>query len=213
MAAEEPREGMDPGMGPARRRRAMRVGRSNTEALVIAAIPIVVLLVIVLMGAWLFRSHKDAGTPPAVAIPTHLPTLGPATLVSAKKATATEEPASPPSPTLAPDEPTATPEPVLEPTPDEPTAAPAEATLEPTAVPDDVLAPGANATVSNTSGRGLRMRSGPGVDQPTLKVVAEGAVVNVIAGPTEADGYQWFQVRDDTGTEGWVAADWLVRVN
>lgn len=206
MASEGPNNDHLPDLSPARRRRAMRSSGRNTQAIIIAAVPVVVLLAVVIMGVWLVQSRKPADAGPGIT-PTHLPTLRPATLVAAKRtAVPTGEPTVEPAATTEAAEPTALTEPTLEPTSEvteavveEPTAAPAEGGL----------AVGSTAQVVNTSGRGLRMRGGAGLAEPTLKVVPEASLVTIIEGPADVDGYQWFKVRDDTGTEGWVAADWL----
>ena len=204
MALEEPKGETVREVGPARRRRALRAERQNTQALIIAAIPIVVLLAVIAIGIWVVQSGRQTNAGATITV-THLPTLKPSTLVAAKK---TAEPtAALPTAAIA----ATVPQQTTEPTP-LPTTVPTEVPSEPTAtsIPDDILAPGSTAQVAGTNGRGLRMRSGPGLDQPTLKVVAEGALVQVLAGPTEADGYQWYQIKDDTGAEGWVAGDWLI---
>ena len=204
MAPEEPREEAESGGGPARRRRALRAERQTVRALVIAAIPIVVLLAVIAIGVWVVQSGRQTEQAVTVAV-THLPTLRPSTLVSAKR---TSVPTGTAPTALAP----TAPDPTAEPTPP-PVAAPTDTPPEPaaTSIPEGVLVPGSTAQVTGTSGRGLRMRGGPNLDEPTLKVVAEGALVQVLAGPTEGDGYQWYQIKDDTGADGWVASDWLVK--
>jgi hypothetical protein len=190
---------------PARRRRALRTERTSSQALLIAAIPLAVLLVIVVLGAWIMRSRGQEGQLATIASPTHLPTLRPATLVAVNKTAtptgavtaavvATATTASEATATSAPVEPTAT---AVEPE--------ATATPEPSG-----LAVGATAQVTGTAGSGLRIRGDAGLSGPTVKVVPEGTLVTILAGPQEADGYQWYQIRDDVGTEGWVAGDWLV---
>ena len=173
------------------------------QALIIAAIPIVVLLAVIAIGIWVVQSGKQASAGVTITV-THLPTLKPSTLVAARK---TAEPTlTAPAATAA-----TVPQSTTEPTPllvTTPTEAPSEPTA--TSIPEGILAPGSTAQVTGTNSRGLRMRSGPGLGEPTLKVIAEGALVQVLAGPTEADGYQWYQIKDDTGAEGWAAGDWLV---
>lgn len=203
MALEEPKSEAAREVGPARRRRALRAERQNMQALIIAAIPIVVLLAVIAIGIWVVQSGKQASAGVTITV-THLPTLKPSTLVAARK---TAEPTlTAPAATAA-----TVPQSTTEPTPllvTTPTEAPSEPTA--TSIPEGILAPGSTAQVTGTNSRGLRMRSGPGLGEPTLKVIAEGALVQVLAGPTEADGYQWYQIKDDTGAEGWAAGDWLV---
>jgi hypothetical protein len=195
-------------LGAARRRRALRTQSTNPQAIIVAAIPVVVLLAVVAMGVWLIQSRKQATA--ARATPTHLPTLPPATLVAAVKvATLTAVP----SPSLAPatptsgqqvSQPTATPEPTLTPTPE-------PVVVEPTATPETVavLAQGTIAEVSGTNGRGLRLRVGPSINEATIEFLPDGSKVTILGGPKEADGYSWYNVRDESGTEGWAAGQWL----
>lgn len=176
----------------------MRADRRNVQALAIAAVPIVVLLVVIVMGIILVRG-RSGGTPPE-ATATHLPTAGPTALVAAVRTSVATD-----TPVPVVNTPTLEPTQVLAETP-----TPAEPTASPT--PSDELVEGAVAVVSDTAGRGLRMRSGPGLDSPTLRVMPEGTEVQILGGPSEMDGYQWYRILDDANTEGWVAGDWLVRI-
>ena len=63
--------------------------------------------------------------------------------------------------------------------------------------------------VSGTGGVGLRMRADAGTGHAIVKTLAEGSVVEVIGGPKEANELTWWQVRDQTGVAGWVAAKYL----
>jgi len=53
------------------------------------------------------------------------------------------------------------------------------------------------------------MRSGAGTGHPIVKMLAEDKVVEVIGGPQEATGFTWWQIRDEVGTSGWAADDFL----
>jgi uncharacterized protein YgiM (DUF1202 family) len=72
-----------------------------------------------------------------------------------------------------------------------------------------MLAPGAKAVVYDTGRSGLNVRSDAGTTFPKVGSVPEGFTVEVIAGPREADGYVWYQVKDETGVNGWAAANFL----
>jgi len=72
------------------------------------------------------------------------------------------------------------------------------------------LAIGAKAKVTGTGGSGLNMRAGAGTGQARVKTVPEGAVVEVIGGPKDANSYTWWQVKDAGGTSGWVVSKFLV---
>lgn len=63
--------------------------------------------------------------------------------------------------------------------------------------------------VSGTREFGLRLRSGPGLDYVTYKIVPEGSVLKVLSGPEEADGFTWWRLEDEEGTVGWAVEDWL----
>jgi hypothetical protein len=108
---------------------------------------------------------------------------------------------APPSPI-----PTNTPPPTL------PTLVP---TFTPIPTPDNALAPeeitvGFYAVVANTDGTGVRVRGGPSVSNISLLVVPEETFVLVTDGPTENDGFLWWQVQLEDGTEGWAAGDFLL---
>jgi hypothetical protein len=73
------------------------------------------------------------------------------------------------------------------------------------------LAVGSKPKVTGTSGSGLVMRANAGTGQPRVKTLSDGAVVEIIGGPKDANGYTWWQVRDEAGVTGWVADKWLVK--
>jgi len=68
---------------------------------------------------------------------------------------------------------------------------------------------GGSAVVSGTDGDGLVLRASPGLTQRTQATVAEGTRVQVLEGPLNADGHQWFRVSSALGT-GWASARYLV---
>ncbi|NLV73475.1 MAG: SH3 domain-containing protein [Chloroflexi bacterium] len=80
--------------------------------------------------------------------------------------------------------------------------------VQPTAAPAQ-LAIGAKAKVVNTGGAGLNMRAGPGTSQTRVKTLADGALVDVVGGPQAGDGFTWYQVKDASGTVGWVVDEFL----
>jgi hypothetical protein len=196
---------LDQDQGSSRGRRTLRADRRNVQAIVIAAVPIVVLLVVIALGVILVRGRSRGAS--AEATPTLLPTNSiPTALVAAVSTTVATDTPAPVAET-----PTPTPEPTqaqVEVATDTPV--PAEPTVTPT--PSDELVAGAVARVTNTGGQVLRMRGAAGLNAPILKGLSEGTELEILGGPTSMDGYEWFNVRDDTDTEGWVAGDWLVRV-
>ncbi len=86
-------------------------------------------------------------------------------------------------------------------------------TPEPTAdisVAPEIVSTGFYARVSNTGGAGLSLRGGPSTDNVSLFLTPEDAVVLVVDGPVEGSGYSWWNVQLDDGTEGWMAAQYLI---
>jgi hypothetical protein len=93
-----------------------------------------------------------------------------------------------------------------------PTAIP---TFTPRPTPDVSVAPeeltvGYYAEVANTDGIGVSMRGGASTDSSRLLTVPEGTSLLIIDGPRESNGFFWWQVRLDDGTEGWVAGDFII---
>jgi hypothetical protein len=72
------------------------------------------------------------------------------------------------------------------------------------------IRPGALVVVQGTQGAGLNLREQPTTFAKVVAKAREGTVLTVLEGPTEADGYVWWQVRTPDGEEGWGAANWLV---
>lgn len=89
--------------------------------------------------------------------------------------------------------------------------APAQATQASDPAPTDTsgLAVGANAAVANTNGDGLNLRSAASYSAAVATVAAEGDVVHIIDGPTNADGAVWWGV-DYKGLKGWMDSSYLV---
>jgi 3D (Asp-Asp-Asp) domain-containing protein len=72
------------------------------------------------------------------------------------------------------------------------------------------VAPGQSAVVSGTDGRGLRVRSGPGMSHKVVTTLNEGTTVQIAAGPVSDGEDDWFQVSVGTGTTGWAIGKYLV---
>ena len=160
-------------------------------------IAVPVLVVVVVAGLWwaIFSEPKDASIAPT-----------PSPTVMIIRTQPTQAPTAPG--TLPPQEPTATrpilPLPSFTPTAGSVMTPPADATIEVAG-----LKIGAKPKVVGTGGLGLNMRSDAGTGHARVKTLREGSVVEVIAGPKDADGFTWWQVRDQTGVAGWVAAKFL----
>ncbi|HQW51311.1 MAG TPA: SH3 domain-containing protein, partial [Tepidiformaceae bacterium] len=69
---------------------------------------------------------------------------------------------------------------------------------------------GDTAVVSGT-GNGLNLRVQPGTQAAKLASLADGTVVTILGGPTEADGFTWWNIQAGDHT-GWSAQDFLVKV-
>jgi hypothetical protein len=63
--------------------------------------------------------------------------------------------------------------------------------------------------VANTRGLGVNLRASAGERAPKLKTLQEGTPLEAIGAPQSADGLTWRNVRDATGTVGWVAANFV----
>ena len=96
-----------------------------------------------------------------------------------------------------------------------PTATPApEATptFTPTPEPGTALAVGQPARVIAPGG--LNMRDAPSTGGTLVLQLGTGQRVDVVEGPTQADGYTWWRVDDGGGNQGWVVqgdgeTEWL----
>lgn len=84
-----------------------------------------------------------------------------------------------------------------------------EATASPT---PEGLYIGGYARVQGTQGDALRLRADPGLQTTTLKTVAEGTLLEVLEGPSDADDISWWRLRDlNDDAEGWAAQQFLVQ--
>jgi hypothetical protein len=161
-------------------------------------IAVPVLVVVVVAGLWwAIFSPSEA----AIASPTPTPTMR----------IIREQPTPAPTlqGTLPPLEPTATrpvlPLPTFTPAPAA-VATPTSVTQVETAAPISI---GSQTKVVGTGGAGLNVRSGAGTGNARIKTLPDGTVVEVIGGPKEADGFTWWQIRDQAGVTGWVVAKFL----
>lgn len=69
---------------------------------------------------------------------------------------------------------------------------------------------GDTAVVSGT-GNGLNLRAQPGTQAAKLASLPDGTVVTILGGPTEADGFTWWNIQAGN-LSGWSAQDFLVKV-
>lgn len=77
---------------------------------------------------------------------------------------------------------------------------------EEVAPPAGALATGDIATVTDN---GLNLRSAATTDAEVVTTMSQGQQVTIIGGPEEGDGFTWWQVKLDSGRQGWVAEDFL----
>ncbi len=81
-----------------------------------------------------------------------------------------------------------------------------QATLYPTMT----VAAGEQVRVSGTGASGLFLRKDPGKTAEKVKTLPEGAVLDIIGANKTVDDIVWRNVRDAAGSEGWVAASFVV---
>lgn len=110
--------------------------------------------------------------------------------------------------TTLPENPGGTSEPGMQTAVDTPQPEQITATPAPTALPSPT--PGTPATIANTGGAGVNLRSLPGLNGTIITSVDEGTRVQIIDEPQNADGYTWRRVLLSDGLQGWVVADFLV---
>lgn len=68
---------------------------------------------------------------------------------------------------------------------------------------------GEQVKVAESGGTGVNMRERPGAAGPVIKTVPEGTILRVVGSDQQMDGKAWKNVRDDTGSTGWIAAELL----
>lgn len=178
---------------------------------------LIMLAVVTFFAAFLFMGLNLLGgqfapggvtNTPVVLVITSTPTLPP---------TFTQPPTMPPmlaSPTVVGVPPVAT----LLPTETSDGSPPLIFSPVPTDVPQPdpnvALSIGATIAILGTEGAGLNVRSGAGVIHEVLFIAPEDSRYEVIAGPLEADGFVWWQIRslDDPLRLGWGVVDFMAVV-
>lgn len=70
---------------------------------------------------------------------------------------------------------------------------------------------GSYVQISGTEGAGLRLRSGPGTNNPLLFLGMDSEVFKVIEGPKSSDGFTWWHLEApyDPSRSGWAASKYL----
>jgi hypothetical protein len=69
------------------------------------------------------------------------------------------------------------------------------------------LSIGSSAWVTRAGGLPLRLRSAPSLEGNILDRLAPGTQMTLLAGPQDASGHSWWQIRTTDGREGWVAGE------
>ena len=82
--------------------------------------------------------------------------------------------------------------------------------IEPTPAPDlplpePILKVGMLADVQTIDGEVLYLRDAPGTDNEIVVYLYDRMVVELLEGPETVDGYVWWRIRTEDGTEGWAA--------
>lgn len=75
---------------------------------------------------------------------------------------------------------------------------------EDTATPEPEPGPAGVFTTDN-----LNVREDPGLNFAVLDTMPKNTLGKALEGPTQSDGYSWWRVIYEDGTEGWSAQDWL----
>ena len=67
--------------------------------------------------------------------------------------------------------------------------------------------------VAFTNGRGANLRARPGESGQRVKTLPEGSVLDVVGETQTVEGLTWRNVRDASGTTGWIAAPFAAPVS
>lgn len=92
-----------------------------------------------------------------------------------------------------------------------PTMVPTPIPPPPTAVPEPAPVV-ERVKVAGTLGAGVNLRAKAGEKGQRLKSMPEGSVLEIVGADQTADGLTWRNVRDASGTSGWMAGKFLTRM-
>ena len=87
--------------------------------------------------------------------------------------------------------------------------APVEAIVPDQAEAADTTAQLSVGNVATVTENGLNMRASASTSAEIVTTLAQGQQATIIGGPQDADGFAWWQIQLEDGTQGWVAADFL----
>ncbi|MFN0070454.1 MAG: SH3 domain-containing protein [Chloroflexota bacterium] len=66
--------------------------------------------------------------------------------------------------------------------------------------------------IGNTGGSGANLRGEPSPQSERIKLLLDGALVDLVDPGQEIAGTVWREIRDETGATGWISAEFLVPV-
>jgi hypothetical protein len=89
-----------------------------------------------------------------------------------------------------------------------PTGSPVAPPIEPGPLASQTTSP-ALLKVAGTGGFGLNLRATPSDTAEVVKRLADGDLLEPLEEPRQVEGAAWYKVRDRTGSEGWVAAEYV----
>ena len=165
------------GFGGEDRQRYLRI------ALVAGVILVVLLLVLIVVAIVRGRSASSGS-----ATPTVVRTVARSPIVASPVATVRATvPVSLPSASSVP-------------------SASASTAAPPSAVPS-ASAGGRSFVVANTGGEGVKLRSEPATTAQEVAVLPDGQRLKEIGPSRNAGGRDWYNVQDEAGNKGWVAAE------
>jgi hypothetical protein len=89
--------------------------------------------------------------------------------------------------------------------------------VQPTPIPAPVVVapeppPVERVKVAFTNGSGVNLRARASERAQRLRTMPEGTVLEIVGADETADGQTWRNVRDTTGTSGWVSGKFVARV-
>lgn len=96
-----------------------------------------------------------------------------------------------------------------------------EATATPAPIVGAQIRVGGRVRIINADPEGISMRFGPGQNNQRMTTLHDGVELTVMEPPsgyadpypTTADGFTWWRLRQDDGTIGWAAENWLQPIN
>jgi hypothetical protein len=88
----------------------------------------------------------------------------------------------------------------------------ARAESQPATAPPAAPPPSDRLRVVGTDGTGVNLRASPSLAAARIKTIPEGTTLISLGEPQQNEGRSWRNVRDPSGPEGWVAAEYVTPV-